>query len=435
MTPPKTTRAKTTQMRRLLASTGLTQRAAARLLGVADATLKRYVNEGAPMQDAQRQQRMQDDLRVLLEARGVSLVRVRTAWRELSRMHELANLASAKENARGQSELDPERKNATANREAPAEALSTPANQSTEEDMPMLLQKHTLSQAAREHFGLPRDPFTDDVQTSADVFQTPNVRYVRTVLLDAALHHGFVAITGESGAGKSTLAEDLEQRIIDERRDVLVIRPYVLQMELSDTKGKTLKSGEIARAIIRTLDETATCKSSPDALMRQLHTMLQASARSGRRHLLLIEEAHCLPIATLKHLKRFIELKDGMRRLLGVALIGQTELRSRLHNAGPEVREVTQRCELVELAPLDADVGPYLAHKFARFGLRTEQVFAPEAFDAIRARLIHLPRGGKAADAQSICYPLIVNNLVVRAMNAAADAGYPVVDGAVIAGV
>lgn len=299
----------------------------------------------------------------------------------------------------------------------------------------MLLQKHTLSPEARQHFKLPRDPFTDDVQTSADVFQTANVRYVRAVLLDAALHHGFVAITGESGAGKSTLAEDLEQRIIDERRDVLVIRPYVLQMELSDTKGKTLKSGEIARAIIRSLDETVTCKSSPDALMRQLHTMLRESARSGRRHLLLIEEAHCLPVATLKHLKRFLELKDGMRRLLGVALIGQTELRARLHNAGPEVREVTQRCELVELAPLDADVGPYLAHKFARFGLKLDQVFADDAADAIRARLIHLPRGGKPQDAQSICYPLIVNNLVVRSMNAAADAGYPVVDGSVIAGV
>lgn len=429
------TPAKTTQMRQMLDSLLLTQRDAARLLGVSDATLKRYVNAGTPMQDAERHERMQGDLRVLLEARGESLVRVRKAQRELARLHELATLASTQEKARSLREQDTGQKNAAATREAFAAAPSTPANQLTEEDAPMLLQKQTLTQAARQHFNLPRDPFTDDVQTSADVFQTANVRYVRTVLLDAAMHHGFVAITGESGAGKSTLAEDLEQRIIDDRRDVLVIRPYVLQMELSDTKGKTLKSGEIARAIIRTLDETVTCKSSPDSLMRQLHTMLQQSARSGRRHLLLIEEAHCLPIATLKHLKRFIELKDGMRPLLGVALVGQTELRSRLLNAGPEVREVTQRCELIELAPLDADVGPYLAHKFARFGLKLDQVFAADAADAIRARLIHLPRGGKPTDAQSICYPLIVNNLVTRAMNAAADAGYPVVDAQVIAGV
>jgi type II secretory pathway predicted ATPase ExeA len=253
--------------------------------------------------------------------------------------------------------------------------------------------------------------------------------------MDAALHHSFVAIIGESGAGKSTLAEDLEQRLIDENRDVVVIRPYVLQMELNDSKGKTLKSGEIARAIIRTLDETAVCKNSPDALASQLHTMLKYGVRQGRRHLLLIEEAHCLPVPTLKHLKRFLELKDGLRGLLGIALIAQPELRTRMLSAGPEVREVLQRCEMIDLAPLDADVGPYLGHKFARFDLKLSDVFANDAADAIRARLIHMPRGGKATDAKSICYPLVVNNLVVRAMNAAAEAGYPVVDASVIASV
>lgn len=412
--------------RALLSDLGLSQRALAAQLGVAHPAVGRWV-KGQALPTREARVALQ---RLLLAARHET---PGSRWKELGagRLAAPGELIKPQEkNAQGE---DPGR--SPVNALAGAATLSSPSKPVTEEDIPMLLQKQTLTPEARQHFNLPRDPFTDDVQTSADVFQTANVRYVRAVLLDAALHAGFVAITGESGAGKSTLAEDLEQRILDEKREVVVVRPYVLQMELSDTKGKTLKSGEIARAIIRTLDETATCKSSPDALMRQLHTMLRDSARSGRRHLLLIEEAHCLPVATLKHLKRFLELKDGMRRLLGVALVGQTELRTRLHNAGPEVREVTQRCEIVELAPLDSDVGPYLAHKFARFSLRMDQVFAPEAADAIRARLIQLPRGGKASDARSICYPLVVNNLVVRAMNAAAEAGYPVVDAAVIAGV
>jgi type II secretory pathway predicted ATPase ExeA len=424
-----------TRLRSLMDRVGLSKADAAKACQVSPRTIQRFVNAGEPIKDAERHERMVGDLMALLEHRGISRQAVRSAYNALHQMHELAALAITQENAQDPTPLNLGRKKTTACTKVPALALSTPTKPITEEDIPMLLQKQTLTPEAREHFKLPRDPFTDDVQSSADVFQTANVRYVRAVLLDAALHHGFVAVTGESGAGKSTLAEDLEQRIIDERRDVVVIRPYVLQMELTDTKGKTLKSGEIARAIVRTLDETAVCKSSPDALMRQVHTMLRDSARSGRRHLLLIEEAHCLPVPTLKHLKRFAEIKDGMKRLLGIALIGQGELRSRLFNAGPEVREVTQRCELVELAPLDAEVGNYLAHKFARFNLRLDQVFTADAADAIRARLIHLPRGGKATDAQSICYPLIVNNLVVRAMNAAAEAGYPVVDAQVIAGV
>lgn len=298
----------------------------------------------------------------------------------------------------------------------------------------MLLENQALSPDARKHFNLPRNPFQDDVQSPDDVFQSPSVRYVRASLMDCANHHGFVAITGESGAGKSTLAEDLEERIKADARDVLIIRPYVLAMEQNDAKGKTLKSSHIAEAIASALDPQLKVKSSPEARFRQVHELLKASRRAGRRHLLVIEEAHCLPTATLKHLKRFLELKDGMQRLIGVALIGQPELRDRLGSQNAEVREVMQRCEVVELEPLDGELEAYLRHKFARFDLKFEDVFAPDAADAIRARLIHIPRGGKASDARSLCYPLVVNNLVCRAMNAAARAGWPQVDAQVIGG-
>ena len=298
----------------------------------------------------------------------------------------------------------------------------------------MLLQNAALSLEARQHFNLPRNPFLDDVQTMDDVFQTPAIRYVRRALLDSALHHGFVAIVGESGAGKSTLAKDLEERIYNEGRDISIIRPYVLAMEESDTKGKTLKSSQIAEAVMRTLDPSATVKSSPEARFSQVETALKASARAGRKHLLLIEEAHCMPTTTLKHLKRWIELTERMRRLIGVALIAQPELKDRFAHAGPELREVAQRCEIVDLPPLDNEVEGYLRHKFARFDLPYEKVFAPDAADAIRARLIDMPRGGRPADARSVCHPLVVNNLVTRAMNEAARVGYPVVDAQVIAG-
>lgn len=304
----------------------------------------------------------------------------------------------------------------------------------TQGEEPMLLQNAALTPEARAHFNLPRNPFVDDVQSCDDVFQTASVRYVRASLLDAALHHGFVGIVGESGAGKSTLAEDLEERIRAEGREIVVVRPYVLAMEENDNKGKTLKSGQIAEAVIRALDPQAPVRSSPEARFRQVHELLRASARAGRRHLLLIEEAHCLPTATLKHLKRWLEVKDGLRRLIGVALIGQPELATRLTNGGAELREVAQRCELVELGPLDGDLEGYLRHKFARFDLKYEDVMAPDAADAILQRLYYIPRGAKPDAGRSICYPLVVNNLVCRAMNAAQRAGWPQVDAQVIAG-
>ncbi len=348
---------------------------------------------------------------------------LRNAGATTTELRQVSLAAAAPENEMAPSALTPE-------------AASTPAevNQNpTEKEEPMLLQNTPITPQALKHYNLPRSPFVDDVQSRDDVYQSPAVRYARAALLDAASNHGFVALVGESGAGKTTLVEELEQRLIDEGKDIVVIKPYVLAMEATDTKGKTLRSTHIAEAIAYALDPQLKIKSSPQTRFAQLHQLLRDSRRAGRRHLLVIEEAHCLPLATLKHLKRFLELKDGMQRVIGVALIAQPELRNVLHSQNPEVREVMQRCEVIELPALDNDLEGYIAHKFARFDLAPADVFEPDAFNALRARLIRVPRGAKGGEgAVSTCYPLAVHNLVARAMNAAAAAGYPKVDAAVV---
>ncbi|OFJ46445.1 hypothetical protein BA896_021915 [Janthinobacterium lividum] len=285
----------------------------------------------------------------------------------------------------------------------------------------MLLQNETLTPAARKHFSLFRNPFSDDINSRDDVFLSPDIRLCRELLWDVAKNGGFCALVGESGSGKTTIREELLERIRREGAPVIVIEPYILAMEDNDVKGKTLKSAQIAETIISALDPSASLKRTPHARFKQLHDLLKASYKSGNTHVLIIEEAHSLPVATLKHLKRFRELKDGYARLLGVVLIGQPELKIKLSAHNPEVREVVQRCEVVELEPLDRHLVEYVAHKIARVGGRAEDIFEPEAFDAIRTKLTRTVRGGKAVDAISICYPLVVNNLLARAMNIAAD--------------
>ena len=123
----------------------------------------------------------------------------------------------------------------------------------------------------------------------------------------------------------------------------------------------------------------------------------------------------------------------GAFALLGVCLIGQNELFDILSERNPEVREIVQRCEQITMEPLDNDVEAYLQLKFQRMGLSLDKVFEPDAMDAIRARLIHTAHG-RSHEVVSICYPQVVNNLVCRALNAAAAVGFPKVDAQVIAG-
>lgn len=295
----------------------------------------------------------------------------------------------------------------------------------------MLLRKQTLTPAARKHFGLFRDPFADDLQSHEDVFLSDDVRYVRETLWHTARHGGFVAIVGESGAGKSTLRRDLLDRIARENQQIVVIEPYVLGMEENDAKGKTLKAVQIAEAIIAAAAPLEGIKRSSEARFRQVHRVLRDGNRAGMKYLLVIEEAHGLPTATLKHLKRFFELEDGFKKLLGIVLIGQTELRMKLSEQNHEVREVVQRCEVVELSPLDNELESYLKFKFHRAGKPLSDAVESSAIEAIRAKLTFntSARGSKDARSVSLIYPLAVSNLLIASMNLAAQQGFPKVDG------
>jgi type II secretory pathway predicted ATPase ExeA len=301
-----------------------------------------------------------------------------------------------------------------------------------QEGMNMLLLKQRLSQAAKKHFGLFRDPFDDDINEVEDVFLTPNARMVREWLWGTAKSGGFGAVIGESGAGKTTLRLDLIDRINRERAPIIIIEPSARRMEDTDKKGKTLKSGDIEDAIIYTLAPLETPKRSPEAKSRQLERLLIDSRRSGSSHCLIIEEAHGLPVPTLKHLKRFHEIRDGFKKLLSVVLIGQPELKLKLAGNAGDVREVSQRCEEIELAPLDAQLEEYLRFKFKRVGADLDSVFEKDALDGIRARLIFAKSNKNSRESVSLMYPLMINNLVTSALNQAAQLGFTKVSGDLI---
>jgi type II secretory pathway predicted ATPase ExeA len=293
------------------------------------------------------------------------------------------------------------------------------------QDIDMLLRKQTLSPQARKHFGLFRDPFDNDVTEAADVFVTPDSRYVREAMWSTAKLGGFIAVAGESGSGKSTLRRDLIDRIRREDAPIMVMEPYVLGMEDNDLKGKTLKAGSIADAMIHALSPLERPRMSVEAKGRQLHRLLKNSKNAGFVHCLIIEEAHGLSVPTLKHLKRFFELEDGFKKLLSIILIGQTELKTKLSERAPEVREVVQRCELIELAPLDGHLDAYLKFKFDRVGKPFDEVFEKDALDGVREQLIFSKGGKTSRETISLMYPLMINNLITGALNQSAALGFP----------
>lgn len=305
-----------------------------------------------------------------------------------------------------------------------AEAVpEAPKPTETTEEEQMLLPKQSLSEAARKRFGLFTNPFDGDVTDDAGMFVNGEIRFVREAAWQAAMGGRFVAIVGESGSGKTTMLDDLKDKVLREHKPLVFIEPSVEGMEDTDAKGKSIKAAEIQTAIVLTLDASATVAQSSEKRSRQVRRMLEESTASGRTHLLIIEEAHALPVPTLNHLKRLHErMRLGRKPMLGILLLGHPELEKKL--ARFDVREVMQRCEIARLRPLGADLANYLQVRCQSAGRKLEEFITADGIDELRARLMSNGADGPV----SLLYPLNVNNWLIAAINTAAELGAPVID-------
>ena len=391
-------------LKTILRDAGCKQTALADHLGLSAAAIAQIVNHGEwpkSLDETDLQERICD----FLTARGVSHAAIETAF-----------------------------DGATDTTAPSSDELQTPDIKTEEESM--LLRKQILLPATRKHFGIFRDPFQDDIESHEDMYVSPDIRYVREAMLATAKHGGLLAVVAESGAGKTTLLRDLEDRIIREHHQVVLVKPYVLAMEDNDQKGKTLKATHIAEALMASVAPLEKVKSSPEARFAQLHKALKESHAAGYKHCLVIDEAHALPVPTLKHLKRFFELEMGFKKLLSIILIGQPELKVKLSERNQDVREVVQRCEMVELAPLNGPrLDEYLEFKFGRHNKPVAEIIDASGVDALRARLTLRANRHERTEDVSLLHPLAVGNLLTAAMNLAADLGVPTVTADVIRGV
>ena len=430
------------KLKNVLQKAGSKQADLAKALNVSQATVAQIVNHGEWPKSLDAAD-LHERIRAFLAAAGVEPADLATVFEEVDQADvrerinaflaeigadpaDLANVLEAKVSEPRAVLAD------TAARSVPK---SKPATESNQEES-MLLRKQTLFPATRKHFGLFRDPFQDDIQSHEDMYVSPDIRYIREAMFQTSKHGGLLAVVAESGAGKTTLMRDLEDRIVRENQPILLIKPYVLGMEDNDQKGKTLKATHIAEAIMATVAPLERPKSSPEARFRQLHQVLRESHAAGYRHCLVIDEAHSLPIPTIKHLKRFFELELGFKKLLSIILIGQPELKAKLSERNQDVREVVQRCEMVELAPLDGGrLDEYLKFKFDRLGKPIGEVIDVSGIDALRAKLTLTSTRRDRPETVSLLYPLAVGNLLTACMNLAAEIGVPTVTADVVKGV
>lgn len=297
----------------------------------------------------------------------------------------------------------------------------------SQEDNDMLLRKQTLSHEAKRKFGIARNPF-GDLLSDADMWISQDIRVVREHMFTTAKFGGITGVVGESGAGKSSVRKALAQRIQDENQPIILANPYMLAAEDNDKKGKSLKITHISDSILRAISPLAKARLSAESKFAQLHQALIDTNKSGHRVCVVIEEAHCLSIPALKHLKRLYELEppNGYGSLISIILIGQPELYVKLSERNPEIRELVQRCEMVTLQPIAiAELESFIDHRMSRIGKSASDIIDQTGITALADRLVN-------KDGDSQLYPLLVGNFIVAAMNDAAKIGVDVIDADIV---
>jgi len=229
-----------------------------------------------------------------------------------------------------------------------------------------------------EHFGLKTRPFAL-APDPRFLFWPPAHRRAYTMLEYGVMTHSPITlITGDIGAGKTTLLLHLMNSL---GRDVCIGL-------ISNPNGAR---SELLRWVLMALDQPVGPDQSYVDLFSRFQSFLISEYASGRRVVLIFDEAQNLSIEALEELRMFTNINSGKDELLQLVLVGQPELRETI--AQPTMRQFAQRiashCHLTAMD--QRTVRAYVLHRMMVAG-RESKVFSTPAVNLIHARTEGVPR-------------------------------------------
>ncbi|MBI4809517.1 MAG: AAA family ATPase [Nitrosomonadales bacterium] len=220
-----------------------------------------------------------------------------------------------------------------------------------------------------EHFGLTEPPFKITPVTEF-FFSGAN----RGEILDALVYaitdgEGIVKISGEVGSGKTMLCRMLLDRLPSNIKAIYLANP-------------SMSRDELLYAIADRLDLDLEGK-RVNIILQTLQNHLEAMYERGERCVVLVDEAHAMPLETLEELRLLYNLQVGKHKLIQIVLFGQPELDVKLEQTN--MRQLKDRIvHHFNILPISRKViNDYLMFRMRAAGYKGPDVFSPAAVQLI----------------------------------------------------
>lgn len=226
-----------------------------------------------------------------------------------------------------------------------------------------------------EFFGLKEAPFRITPITEFFFSGANRGEILEALVYSVSEAEGIIKVSGEVGSGKTMLCRMLLERLPKHIETIYLANPSLSREEMlyaiADGLGLRIEKERVG------------------IIMQNIQKKLLEKARQGKRVVVLVDEAHAMPIDTLEELRLLYNLQVGSFKLIQIILFGQPELNDKLEQ--PNMRQLKDRIlHHFNMQPLSGEI----VESYLMFRLRTAGYHGPNIFSAKALKLIADTSGG-----------------------------------------